>query len=141
MASKIILDANILLDFILKRSSDHATLQKLYAEVVAGNLKNHVTTSIIHTCGYWLTKAIGSSSAKQVILTLLNDTLVIDATQSTVIDSLHSNMVDIEDALQYYTAIEHKLDFFISRDTKFIKSAKPGLPIYTPPDFVKKFID
>jgi len=141
MASKIILDANILLDFILKRSSDYASLQKIYSEIVDGNLKNHITTSIIHTCGYWLTKAIGSNHAKQVILTLLNDTMVIDASQAIVVDSLHSNMADIEDALQYYTALEHKIDFFISRDAKFIKSAKPALPIYTPSDFVKKFID
>ena len=141
MASKIILDANILLDFILKRSADYTVLEKIYSEIVKGNLKNHITTSIIHTCGYWLTKAIGSSHAKQVILTLLNDTMVMDASQAIVVDSLHSNMTDIEDALQYYTALEHKIDFFISRDAKFIKSAKPGLPIYTPSDFVKKFTD
>ena len=141
MASKIILDANILLDFILKRSADYTVLEKIYSEIVEGNLKNHITTSIIHTCGYWLTKAIGSNHAKHVILTMLNDTMVIDASQSTVVDALHSNMVDIEDSLQYYTALEHKLDFFISRDVKFIKSAKPGLPIYSPADFAKKFID
>lgn len=36
---------------------------------------------------------------------------------------------DIEDAIQYYTALHHNLDFFISSDKKLKKSAIPQLPV------------
>jgi predicted nucleic acid-binding protein len=47
-------------------------------------------------------------------------------------------MTDIEDALQYYTAMHHKVDYFISLDKNLIKSAIPVLPILTPEEFLKE---
>lgn len=51
----------------------------------------------------------------------------------------NSQMTDIEDALQYYTAMHHKMDYFISMDKNLIKSAMPNLPVYTPENFLKEF--
>ncbi|MGV3599860.1 MAG: hypothetical protein ACO1N1_01590 [Dyadobacter fermentans] len=48
-------------------------------------------------------------------------------------------MNDIEDALQYYTALHHKIDFFISRDRDFQESALTLLPVSSPSDFLKTF--
>ncbi len=45
-------------------------------------------------------------------------------------------MSDIEDALQYYTAMHHKLDYFISRDKGLKKAAIPVLPVCSPEEFI-----
>ncbi len=45
--------------------------------------------------------------------------------------ALNSSMDDIEDALQYYTAVHFKIDYFITRDKDFIKQGLPALPIST----------
>jgi len=45
-------------------------------------------------------------------------------------------MTDIEDALQYYTALHHKIDFFITEDKDLQKSAIPNLPVYSSQDFL-----
>jgi hypothetical protein len=47
-------------------------------------------------------------------------------------------MDDIENAMQYFTAVHHKLDYFLTRDKQLGKMAMPALPVYTPEDFLKK---
>ena len=45
---------------------------------------------------------------------------------------------EIEDALQYYTSIHHKLDYFISVDKELKKVSIPTLPVYTPGEYLKQ---
>lgn len=49
-------------------------------------------------------------------------------------------MTDIEDALQYYTALHHKIDYFISCDKQLKKAAIPSLPVYLPEEFLAEFL-
>lgn len=51
MASKVLLDANVLLDFTLKRKgyADTKTLMEL---ILSGKIKGFVTATIIHIIGY-----------------------------------------------------------------------------------------
>lgn len=139
MASKIILDTNIILDLVLQRSNDYAELHKIYNAIVSGIFRAYTTTSIIQICSYWLEKAMGVNNSKKTLTALLNDLQVIDAPHNVVVAALLSNMTDFEDALQYYTALHHNIEIFISRDKHFIKSASPNLPVYPPLEFVKKY--
>ncbi|HMF73288.1 MAG TPA: hypothetical protein VK616_17530 [Flavitalea sp.] len=80
----------------------------------------------------------GSEKAKQLLLSLLNDVHVIDISHELTLLALNSKIDNIEDALQYYTAIHHQLDYFISGDKKFQKSATPTLPVVAPSHFLKE---
>jgi predicted nucleic acid-binding protein len=135
MASKVFLDANILLDFTLKREN-YQVAKQILTLAVQGSIQTFITPSIVHIVGYWLTKAYGSTKAKELLLTLLADVQVIDITHEITLAALHSKITDIEDALQYYSAIHHKMDYFISRDKGLQKVAMPILPIYTPDEFL-----
>jgi len=141
MVSKIILDANILLDIVLLRSADVDDLKKIYNAVIEGKFKAYTTTSIVHICAYWLKQAKSIEAAKMAILAMLNDIKIIDARHDKIVHALQSDMNDIEDALQYYIAMDHQLDCFITKDKKFIKSAKPQLPVYDAATFIKKFMN
>lgn len=135
MASKIFLDANALLDFSLKRNN-YAVSKQLIQLVIDGELKAFITPSIVHITSYWLTKAYGANKAKQILLLLLTDIQVIDCNHTVTINALNSKMTDIEDALQYYTALHHKIEFFITEDKDLKKSAIPNLPVYSLKDFL-----
>jgi predicted nucleic acid-binding protein len=136
MASKIFIDANILLDFTLQRSN-YEEAKKLIELVIKGELQGYVTPAIIHITGYWLTKSYGAKKAKEILLMLLSDIRVIDASHSVTINALHSKINDIEDALQYYSALHHKLDYFITKDGQLKKEGIPILPIYGLNEFLK----
>lgn len=137
MASKVFLDANILLDFTLKRD-DYEQAKTIVSLAVDGSIQGYISTSIVHIVGYWLTKAYGNLKAKSILLTLLTDITVIDLPHEIVLNALHSKITDIEDALQYYTAIHYKLDYFISRDKQLQKQGIPILPICTPQEFLSE---
>ena len=138
MASKIFLDANVLLDYLLIREQ-YTVSKKIIGHIVFNDFEGFITPSVVHITAYWLSKTYGSSKSKEMILTLLNDIHVIDCTHQTTINALNSNMTDVEDALQYYTALQHGLDCFITLDKKLHKSAIPPLPVYFPDEFVKEF--
>ena len=135
MASKVFLDANILLDFTLKRD-EYEQSKQIIELVINGTIQAFITPSIIHIVGYWLTKAYGNAKAKEMLLTLMADVTVIDLLHEIVLNALHSKITDIEDALQYYTAIHHKLDYFVSRDKQLQKQSIPILPVYTPQELL-----
>ncbi len=139
MASKVFIDANILLDFTLKRA-DYPEAKQIFELAVNGQLHAFITPSIVHITGYWLTKAYGVVKAKELLLTILVDIQVIDIPHETTLNALHSKINDIADALQYYTAIHHRLDYFVSRDKQLQKQSIPVLPVYTPKEFIKDFI-
>ncbi|MCF0059429.1 PIN domain-containing protein [Dyadobacter sp. CY356] len=135
MASKIFLDANILLDFLLKRE-DYNDAKKLIQLIIEKKIRGFVTPAIVHIVAYWVTKAYGITKTKQLLLILLADVTVIDCTHEITLTALNSRIDDIEDALQYYTAIHHKIDFFISRDKILQKSAIASLPVYNLKEFL-----
>lgn len=137
MASRVFLDANILLDFTLKREA-YPVARKLIELAIKGQIQAFITPSIVHIVGYWLTKAYGNARAKELLLTLLADVRVVDINHEITITALHSKIKDIEDALQYYTAIHHKVDIFISRDKDLQRAAIPTLPVYAPDEFLKE---
>lgn len=137
MASKVFLDANILLDFTLKREA-YPVSKSIIELVVSGQVQAFITPSIVQIMGYWLAKAYGNTKAKELLLTLLADVTVIDIRHEITLNALHSKIKDIEDAIQYYTAIHHKIDYFVSRDKTLQKEAIPILPVYSPDEFLEE---
>ncbi len=61
---------------------------------------------------------------------------IIKVNEHSVLNALDSNWKDFEDALQYFSAIQHKsIDAIITRNTKDFK--KSMLPVLTPVEFLK----
>ncbi len=140
MASKILIDANILIDFLLKRKNFEVS-ERLLKNIFTNQYKVFVTPAIIHITAYWIKKSLGAAVSKIILLELLNNIKVIDCDHKTAILALSSKMTDVEDALQYYTALQHQLDFVITQDQHFQKQAIPSLPIYSPQEFLTTFIE
>ena len=136
MASKIFLDANIILDLTLKREG-YLQAKQITETAILGQISLYTSSSIIHIAGYWLTKTYGSNKAKELLLALLDDVRILETNHETTTNALHSKIIDIEDAIQYHTALYYKLDGFISRDRLLQKMSASNLPVYTPGEFLK----
>ena len=46
-------------------------------------------------------------------------------------EAANSGLDDLEDALQYYAAVMHGLNYFVSADKQLKRNALPQLPVYT----------
>ena len=135
MDYKIYFDINVLLDYTLQRRNLNE-VEIIINEIENGFKKGFVTGATIHTLSYFLTKEYGQKQVKELLLNLLSIITVIDPPQNVIKKALLANFNDIEDALQYYTAVHHKLDFFISRDKQLQKQSIPLLPVYTPKELL-----
>ena len=137
MASKLFLDANLLLDFTLKRK-DYPFAEALIQQGVDDEADLFTTPAVVHITSYWTRKARGSQVTKTVLVSLLNDAVtVIDCDHATTMAALYSHMTDVEDALQYFTALKYTLDYFISSDQGLKKAALPQLPVISAEDSLK----
>jgi predicted nucleic acid-binding protein len=129
----IILDISIERDKLLKNAVDDAI--NLINLVEAGEYKGY-TSSIVFTNTYYIQRKLKDHNTSisflkklRLILTVLNvDDLIIQK-------ALESGFSDFEDAVQYFTAIENKIDYIITRNTNDYK--KSILKICTPTEFLK----
>lgn len=135
MAFKVFLDANILLEHSLGRANFN-DVREIFILIESGSISAFTTTSIIQTCGYLLLKEYGDMTTREILLNLLSLVSIIDCKQEVIVLALNSAISDPEDAIQYYTALDHKMDYFISLDKKLTKEAIPMLPVYTPAVFL-----
>ena len=62
---------------------------------------------------------------------------VIDCKHDTVVMALNSSIADIQDAIQYYSALQHKMDYYITFDKKLMTHSASNLLIVTPREFLK----
>jgi predicted nucleic acid-binding protein len=128
MAFKVFLDANILLDITLQRPGvQHANA--IFRLSLNKSAQLFTTPAIIHITSYYTSQQLTKEQTKQAILIILNDVEIIDCDHETTVLAVRSHIDDIEDALQYYTALKHKLDYFISSDKKLRKASLPQLPV------------
>lgn len=137
MAFRIFLDANILLDFTLKRENHYTSARQLMEWAIKGRVQAYITPAVVQVMCRRLVEAYGAERAKQLLLALLAEVQVIDTGHEITVNALHSKMNNVEDALSYYTALHYKLDYFITRNNDFPKAAIPGLPVCTPEEFLK----
>ncbi len=135
MAFKVFLDANVLLDFTLQRGA-YTEAKELIGLIEDKRIRGYTTPAVVHILGHYLTKAYDSETAKEIILALLLNIVIIDIKHDTVLFALNSQIKDIEDSLQYYSAIYHKIDYFVSLDKKLRSHGTQSLPIITPAELL-----
>lgn len=136
MAFKVFLDVNTILDFVLKRDG-YEPGKTIITWAEEGKINGFVSPTVVQICSYWIAKAYGVKKAKEIMTTLLAFTRTIDTPHEVALAALHSSMNDIEDALQYYTALHHGMTYVISQDRAFRKAALPSLPVISPTDFIQ----
>jgi hypothetical protein len=136
MGYKIFFDINTVLDYTLQR--DNFDDMKIIIESMEqGYQRGFITSATIHTLSYFLSKEYEQQKVKVILLDLLSFITVIDAPQDIINNALHANFNDIEDALQVYTALHYKMNYFITSDKKLMKESSEILPIISVKDFVK----
>ena len=83
---------------------------------------------------YILRKQIGIEEAKKALRKLRILLHIIDSSESVVDKALNSDFSDYEDAIQYYTALEHGISVILTRNLKDYKNA--SIIVQTPEAFL-----
>lgn len=119
----IFLDTNIIIDFLGERENFYDPAAKLMTLADKKQIKIFTSTTSIINAFYILSKFENKKSVWEKIrkLKLICE---ISVTDDEVMDkALHSGFKDLEDALQYFSALASKCEIFITRNEKDFKNA------------------
>ena len=136
---KILLDTNVVLDFLLKREPNYRYAQTIVEEIANGAIQGFITASMATDIFYLLQKTNGKLFASNSLSDLLIILDVLTVYRDDVYSVLYSEWDDFEDALQTFVAVRCGLDAIITRNIKDYQKAK-NIKIVRPHDFIK-FMD
>jgi hypothetical protein len=130
---KILIDLNIILDFLNKRNF-HQEAAQLINMCVEKKLSGYICAHEVTTLSYFLLKEQKDKTKVINTITALLDIFnVIPIDESILRDSLISPIADYEDAVIEVSSMKVNIDYIISRNIPDFKSSR--IPTYTPEQF------
>lgn len=141
MHYKLFADTNVYLDFLMHRGNDWSNAADIFRLAEQGVIELFTSSSsllnimyVMHS--YKLSREDIIESAKAI----LSYTKLISPDNITFEIALSSGFRDMEDAVQYHTALEVSgISCFITSNVKDYKTAGPLLPVMTPLAFMKMY--
>ncbi len=121
---KVFLDTDIILDFLSQREPHFAAAAELFSIISAEKVKAHTTTQSFANLSYLLAKALPAEKVTKVLLKTSKLFTVIPVSSAALGKALVSNFKDMEDAMQYYAALEYKISAIITRNKKDYKHSQ-----------------
>ncbi len=139
MDYKLFLDADVILDVVLHREEFYDNSFYLFKLLDEEVLSLYTSTSIIMNVQYISNKFIGKTKAIEGISYLLNFLNIIDCNKKTLLRAYTTKCRDIEDTVQYFTAISNEIiTHYITRNIIDYRDIEENdLPVFTPSQFLK----
>ncbi len=134
---KVLIDSDIILDLFSQREPFYKSAAELFSLIDNGSIKGYVSSLIFSNLFYILKKLKSKSQARNILIKLKVLTEVLPVDEKIIELALASNLDDFEDAIQYYVAINKKIDVIITRNIKDYKNA--DIHAITAEDYLKLF--
>lgn len=133
---RIFLDTYIALDLVANREPFVHDSRPFLVLVNEGEAQLFISEASIGTLLYLAFERYKLTDAKKKLKEFIEFCHVISGGKEAFLNSLNSDFKDKEDGLQYFTAINNKMDFLITRDKKDFKSGMGKIPILSPKEFL-----
>ena len=133
---RVLLDTNVILDFLLKREPNYRDAQIIIEEIVNGNVQGYIRASMATDIFYILQKTNDKTFALHSLADLLIILDVLTVYRDDVYSVLHSDWDDFEDALQAHVAIRSGMNAIVTRNAKDYRKVK-NIDIILPHDFIQ----
>lgn len=137
MNQKLFIDTDIILDILAKREPFYNPAAQLFA-LIEEKKVDAFTTPVVFSNLFYILSKLKSRNFAHSSLRKLRLLLTIIQVDEKVIDlALNSEFKDFEDAIQFYAAKFHNLDFIITRNVKDFVSKE--IVVLTAEDYIERF--
>lgn len=137
MIKKILIDTNVLIDFVCNRTEFYNEAETLFSMGLAGKIKIYFTDiSVINTLYVGRKYEYTIEELCNIIQSILNFCEISEIDGEVVLNALTSQWKDKEDATQYFSAIASNIDTIVTRNIKDYNLS--NIPVTTPSDFIKQ---
>jgi predicted nucleic acid-binding protein len=119
----VFVDTDVILDLLAERKPfyDHAAM--LFTLADAGEIQIHISALTIPNLHYILSGSMSRDQASMRLLQFKTLVTVLPLTDKVIDLGLSSAFRDVEDAFQYFTALEHNLQTVITRNLRDYKTS------------------
>lgn len=123
MMQKLFLDTNIILDFLGERENFYEPAAKLITLADKKQIEIFTTTTSVTNTFYILSKFEGQKTAWEKVRKFKLICGISVADDEVVEKALNSDFKDLEDALQYFSAVATNCEIIITRNERDFKNA------------------
>ena len=134
---RIYIDSDILLDIFMQREPFYKPASELLSLIDLKKVLAFTTPLVFSNLFYILRKYKSKPLAIKTLSTLKNLLDIAPVNKNSVDMALNSNFNDFEDALHYFSAIQAKANYIVTRNKKDYKSS--DLPVLTAEEFLLLF--
>jgi predicted nucleic acid-binding protein len=132
---KLFLDTNIIIDLLAKRDPFYEDAATIFSCADSNKCMIYTSALSITTTHYIVSQRLKQEDAKSALRNLKLLLNIISLDDKIIELALNDNIFsDFEDGIQYYSALENKMDVIISRNLKDFKNSK--IPAMTANQFL-----
>lgn len=128
---RVLVDTNIVLDFLLEREPFFQDAELLFHAIDEGEVVGYVTATTLTDIFYIARRyTCNVEQARQAISELLTAMEICPVDRAVLKSAFDSSLDDFEDAVQIFSAIAQDLEAIVTRDAQgFLNSPIPVLPV------------
>ena len=132
---KVLIDTDVILDFLFDRKPFSEDAAQILSWCENSKIQGFVTSIVLSNIYYLLRKTAKHEKVIENLKMLLNIVDVITTNKDAVLDALHSQFKDFEDALQNFSAQNNnEIKVIITRNSKDYKTS--NLAVMEPETYI-----
>lgn len=131
---RVLIDTNVVLDFLQEREPFVEDAAKLFERIDAGEIEGLIAAITITNIYYIVRKAVGIDAAKDAVTQILSDLQICTVDREILEQAVTLSFRDFEDAVQYACAIAYSVDAIVTRDVSGFIGVE--IPVKSPGEVV-----
>lgn len=132
----LFLDINVILDIFLNRQPYYDASAGIFELIERQSFTGYLCALSFPTLYFLLNRELNRENVTRILEKIRIVLRVANVTEKTIDIALSSDFRDFEDAVQYYSAIEVRSDFLITRNKQDFPQTQSKIPIFTPDEFL-----
>ncbi len=134
MSTNVFIDTNVLVDVLAKREPFYADSVRVWTLAEQGQIKGLISVISFNNI-YYVIRRLRMRQTANRMMVLLRDTFTPIPLDKQILDqAIDSGLDDLEDAIQYFSAIRAEADCIVSRDNNAFPQS--DLPVLTPAELL-----
>jgi predicted nucleic acid-binding protein len=133
---RLLIDTNIIVDLLAKRENFYREAQTLFTLADEKNVSLFISSLTFVNTHYILSKHLKANEVRKILIKFKVLVEVLPLEDKILELALASDFTDFEDAVQYYTALDNKLDIIITRNKKDFKALE--IPVLTAKEYLNR---
>ena len=111
---RVLIDTNVVLDFLQEREPFAENAARLFERIDAREIEGFIAATTITNIYYILRRVAGKVVAQDAITQVLGDLNICAVDLEVLAQALALNFEDFEDAVQYACAVAHGVDVIVT---------------------------